>query len=227
LIAILVVPCLAEDIPAFEGSKDGVTLRVACQKSFSSNREVEIGFVVLNRSDSKYGLMVPSDVQDTRIQLCGPDGREIVGYQEKDGWLFSWSLKRRFLAELKPGQDFEGDPVSLSTFWPLRQVGEYRCRMTKRLYRAEKLEGEPIGISNRGTPVEIESAEFTFGVEAIDPTFKSSLDPDTFSKRVASDVEQRIMSPWRWVVCISLALALLGILLRRLAALKAPPQNGA
>lgn len=227
LAGMMISPCLGEEVVSIvEGTKDGVTVRVTCPKSFAKNRDVEIAFVVSNRSNSKYGLMVPSDLQDTRIRLVGPDGKKLVGYQEQDGWLYGFNFKRRFLEELEPGEDFEGDSVSLSKFWPMEQVGEYHCRMTKRIYRAEHPGGERLNTNNRGTPVEIEVPEFAFRIESIDPTFKSSWAPKPRSKSGASDEVDEFMSPGRWVLCISLGLTLVGILLRRLATTKAPPRNG-
>ena len=212
----MISPCLGEEAASIiEGTKDGVTVRVSCPKSFPSNREVEIAFVVSNRSDSKYGLMVPSDLQDTRVRLTGPDGKEIAGYQEMDGWLYGFNFKRRFLAELGSGEDFEGDSVSLSNFWPLEQVGEYRCCFTKKIYREESASGERLNINHPGTAIEIEVPEFTFRIESIDPTLKSPWAPKIVSEKAFPVEEDGFMSPRRRMLFIAFVFALLGIILRQ------------
>lgn len=224
LAGMMISSCLGEEAASIiEGTKDGVTVRVSCSKSFPSNREVEIAFVVSNRSDSKYGLMVPSDLQDTRVRLTGPDGKEIAGYQEKDGWLYGFNFKRRFLAVLESGEDFEGDSVSLSNFWPLVQVGEYRCCFTKKIYRGDSASGERLNIHNPGTPVEFEVPEFTFRIESIDPTFKSPWAPKPVSQKAFPVEEDESMSPGFSGVYIAFVLALLGIILRQIGRKRKSP----
>jgi hypothetical protein len=72
------------------------------------------------------------------------------------------------------GAQFEGS-LDLAIEYPFQTVGEYRCVLTRRVYRSDpsivpKGPHDPPGIA-----VELASPEFRFQIAAIDPSYKSPL----------------------------------------------------
>jgi hypothetical protein len=225
LAGMMFSPCSGEEeVSIVEGTKDGVAVRVVCPKSFPSNGEVVINYSVINQSEGAYRMVHTHQFHDIRIELIGPDGGKIAGYGDKNGWIEWTSFKRRIIASLEHGKKHQGDAIHLAHAWPLKEVGEYRCRLTKRIYRVDPLEKRSSS-DILVDPVEIEIPEFTFRVESIDPTFKPAYAPEPKHRYIqpATVEEDEFMSPGRWVLGISLVLTLLGIILRQGGPKKASP----
>ncbi len=155
------------EIQIVESSVGGVTLKVEFRKNFPNNGVVEIGYSIVNSSYETLQFLYADSLADVEFRILGPDGHAVEPYDLPRG-----NYKRRFVSDIKPGTEAKGDPILVSNYWPLNSVGEYRCVLKKTIYHNDPSSNKEISVQLSGPKIEIESPEFRFLIESIDPAFQ-------------------------------------------------------
>ncbi len=150
-------------------------MAVRFETSYASNRGITVSYTISNSSQVAHKFIRANDTFDVSIQLLSPDGKPVTAFRDMPGaTVHRQNLKRFFVDDLAPGAQFEGS-LDLAIEYPFQTVGEYRCVLTRRVYRSDpsivpKGPHDPPGIG-----VELVSPEFRFQIAAIDPSYKSPL----------------------------------------------------
>ena len=162
------------DLGTVNSSSSGFTLKVWFNKTFQSNRDVEINYSVINKSDSSCKIIHADAIHDIKMNLTDPHGHRVIGYHEMKGSTIDrGQFKRFFVKTIEPNQEGRGDTIPVSLYWPIKSVGEYKCVITKTIYRSNETDQSQISILRPGIAFEIVSPEFKFQIKSIDETFKS------------------------------------------------------
>jgi len=122
--------------------------------------EVAVNYMITNQSDHEIGLVQASRVHGMRVSLIGPDGKQVVPYP------WNMNTKMDLFGKISPGGQF-GDDFPLAGYFPFDAVGEYRCRMTRRVYDLAAVEPDKNSLDDRGRPIDLTAPEFSFRVESL------------------------------------------------------------
>lgn len=139
-----------------------IKLTVEYQKSYSESETVPIKTLIENLSNNNIGLVWATQIYGLRIILIGPDGARVKTLP------YTLDTKRNTFGKIKRNDKSE-DEIMLAGYFPFEKVGEYRCRITRRVYDTSMLNVSEISLDNRGNPVDLLAPEFTFRVETAKP----------------------------------------------------------
>jgi len=147
-------------------SDDGLVIATYAKASYPDPDAVVVNYAITNGSKNAI-ILTPTcgGFEYLRLRLTGPDGKAVKPYPHPDRY------KRRgpfIVQDYPPGAKVE-DEVSLSTLFPFPEVGEYRCSLTRRLYKhnapavtdPHKLYSQ----DSYGKPVNVTAHEFSFILE--------------------------------------------------------------
>ena len=167
--------CLAEDKNAagmpqeVKVSKDDVSLRVEHLQQYPDPHACTLSYRISNTSGKKHvtvfsGCAFDPDIQ---VRLVAPSGKVLSAYKDMPGARFPAIPPNALFTEELTGRGYD-HYLDLQYLFPLEESGEYRCTLTKRVFRTDA-GGAP------GKPVDLVTPEFKFRIEAVDANERSPL----------------------------------------------------
>ena len=170
----------AETVPPVEAPD--FVYEVRPQASYADPEEVNFECTMFNHSDM---TMLVVSIGQYRIRLIGPDGNPVRPYpfhRSKNTGAYA-------VVRIPPGETYE-QGLRLSGLFPFPLAGEYRCFVTRRVYRWVSAEipdvRDLLDQDYYGTPVDVSTPEVRFRIEK--PT-----SPDRPRKKI--DPENGIRDP--------------------------------
>ncbi len=155
--------------------EDGLGLGVRYYSHYASNEPngFVIGIMLWSTSDkNKYRYAYSGKVFDPEvsIRLIAPSGQVLVAYKDMPGAKFPEIRPEKMHVDVLTGRGYTSS-FSLSEQYPITETGEYRCTLSKRVFREETNSTPKPGAL--GTPVDLETPEFKFHIDSIDPKYRS------------------------------------------------------
>ena len=150
--------------------KDHVCLKVAYQPQFADAHSCTLSYVLRNTDATKHvslfsGCAFDPDIQ---IHLVAPSGKVLTAYKDMPGAKFPAIQPQALFSEDLTARGYD-HYLDLRYLFPIEEKGEYRCTLTKRVFRQESNGGA------LGSPVDLVSPEFKFTIEKVDADEASPL----------------------------------------------------
>jgi|GEM_PF-1296203 len=149
--------------------KDHVCLKVAYQTQFADAQSCTLNYVLSNTDGTKHvtlfsGCAFDPDIQ---IRLVAPSGKVLTAYKDMPGAKFPAIQPQALFSENLTSRGYD-HYLDLRYLFPIEEKGEYRCTLTKRVFRQE-------AAGALSTPVDLVSPEFKFTIEKVDADSASPL----------------------------------------------------
>ena len=172
--------CLAEDknvagVPQeVKASKDNVSLRVEYLPQYSDSHACTLSYRISNTSGKPHVTVFSgrSFDPDIQVRLVAPSGKVLSAYKDMPGAQFHAIPPHALFTEELTGRGYD-HYLDLHYLFPLEEAGEYRCTLTKRVFRTNAGGAAPAGAP--GTPVDLVTPEFKFRIETVDANERSPL----------------------------------------------------
>jgi len=166
--------CLAEDKNAaglpqeVKASKDNVSLRVEYLPQYADAHACTLSYRISNTSGKPHVTVFSGRAFDPDIQvrLVAPSGKVLSAYKDMPGAQFHAIPPSALFTEELTGRGYD-HYLDLHYLFPLEETGEYRCTLTKRVFRTNA--------GALGTPVDLVTPEFKFRIETVDANERSPL----------------------------------------------------
>ncbi len=167
--------CLAEDkngasLPLqARVEKDHVSLRVEYLPQYPDAQTCALSYVISTTNHTKHVNLFSGCAFDPGIQirLVAPSGKVLTAYKDMPGAHFPAILPHALFSEELIGRGYD-HYLDLRYLFPIEEKGEYRCTLTKRVFRQEANGGPK-------TPVDLVTPEIKFRIEKVDADERSPL----------------------------------------------------
>ena len=162
-------------LEATDEREDGLGLAARYYPSYASNNAngFVVGIMLWNSGDMhEYVYQFSGKAFDPRvsIRLISPSGKVLTAYKDMPGAKFPQTPPEKMYTVKLTSGGYVGS-FSFSEHYPVNETGEYRCTLSKRVYRKEP--NNTANPGSLGTPVDLVTPEFKFRIEAIDPKYHS------------------------------------------------------
>ena len=165
--------CLAEDkngaSQALEAKveKDHVCLKVEFLPQYPDSQSCTLSYLLRSTDGKKHVALFSGRAfdPDIQVQLIAPSGKVLTAYKDMPGAKFPAIQPQALFSEEVTGRGYD-HYLDLRYLFPIEEKGEYRCKLTKRVF------GQG---GNGGAAVDLVTPEFKFRIDKVDEDEKSPL----------------------------------------------------
>ncbi len=179
----------ADEMLADTSTKGGLTLTVKYSPAYQTTGDVWIEYLISNAAGQEIrAYKANPETFDMRIELIGPEGERLPMIEELPGSIPRGGSRHHLI--VGNAESPFRSTVNLSRYYELKNIGRYRCRISKTCYITESGWKQRSSALKPGSPVQVDSNEFGFEVKAIDEVYAVNLKKaEELRSRLASSNE--------------------------------------